>query len=97
LRIIAVLTPLHRPADRGPWWVGSGTKFDTNATDPMPAGSFVTYYGQQMHFDGAKDEDTALGYNWRRSSDGNARRGEMNPLVIFPRLVGQLRLGVALG
>ena len=26
----------------------------------MPAGTFVTHYGQQVHFDGAKDEDTVL-------------------------------------
>ena len=27
---------------RGTWWVGSGAKFDTDATVPLPAGSFVT-------------------------------------------------------
>jgi hypothetical protein len=26
----------------------------------MPTGTFVTHYGQQIHFDGAKDEDTVL-------------------------------------
>ncbi|WP_256436596.1 hypothetical protein [Bradyrhizobium sp. CCBAU 51753] len=26
----------------------------------MPAGSFVTHYGKQVHWDGAKDEDTVL-------------------------------------
>jgi quercetin dioxygenase-like cupin family protein len=58
--------PHFHPHDRfitvlkGTWWVGSGTKFDTNATVPMPAGTFVTHYGQQVHFDGAKDEDTVL-------------------------------------
>jgi hypothetical protein len=51
-RFIAVL--------KGTWWVGSGTKFDPDATVPMPAGTFVTHYGQQVHFDGAKDEDTIL-------------------------------------
>jgi hypothetical protein len=45
---------------KGTWWVGSGNEFDTNATVPMPAGSFVTHYGQQIHFDGAKDEDAVL-------------------------------------
>ncbi len=44
----------------GTWWVGSGTKFDPDATVPMPAGSFVTHFGQQVHFDGAKDEDVVL-------------------------------------
>jgi hypothetical protein len=58
--------PHFHPHDRfitvlkGTWWVGSGNKFDTNATVPMPAGSFVTHYGQQIHFDGANDEDAVL-------------------------------------
>ena len=26
-------------------------------TVPMPAGAFVTHHGQQVHFDGAKDEE----------------------------------------
>jgi redox-sensitive bicupin YhaK (pirin superfamily) len=45
---------------RGTWWVGTGTKFDTDATVAMPAGTFVTHYGEQVHFDGAKDEDAVL-------------------------------------
>jgi hypothetical protein len=51
-RFIAVL--------KGTWWVGSGTKFDPDSTVPMPAGTFVTHYGQQVHFDGAKDEEAIL-------------------------------------
>jgi hypothetical protein len=51
-RFIAVL--------KGTWWVGSGSKFDPDGTVPMPAGTFVTHYGQQVHFDGAKDEDAIL-------------------------------------
>ena len=26
----------------------------------MPAGTFVTHYGKQVHFDGAKDEEAIL-------------------------------------
>jgi quercetin dioxygenase-like cupin family protein len=58
--------PHYHPHDRfitvlkGTWWVGSGTTYDPNATVPMPAGTFVTHYGQQVHFDGAKDEDAVL-------------------------------------
>lgn len=26
----------------------------------MPAGSFVTHFGKQVHWDGAKDEDAVL-------------------------------------
>ena len=59
--------PHSHPNDRfivvlqGTWWVGSGTKFDPeNGTVPMPAGSFVTHFGKQVHWDGAKDEDTVL-------------------------------------
>ena len=59
--------PHFHPNDRyiavlqGTWWVGTGPKFDpANNTTPMPAGSFVTDYGKQVHWDGAKDEDTIL-------------------------------------
>jgi len=37
------------------WWVGSGPNFDpANSTVPLPAGSVVTHYGKQVHYDGAK-------------------------------------------
>jgi len=59
--------PHFHPHDRfitvlqGTWWVGSGKKFDpANLTVPMPAGSFVTHFGGQVHWDGAKDEDALL-------------------------------------
>ena len=59
--------PHFHPNDRyitvlqGTWWVGSGPKFDPdNGTTPMPAGSFVTHFGKQVHWDGAKDEDAVL-------------------------------------
>lgn len=58
--------PHFHPHDRfitvlkGTWWVGTGTKFDPDGTVPMPAGTFVTHFGQQVHFDGAKEEDAVL-------------------------------------
>ena len=59
--------PHFHPNDRyivvlqGTWWVGTGPKFDPeHGTTPMPAGSFVTHYGKQVHWDGAKDEDAVL-------------------------------------
>jgi len=58
--------PHFHPHDRfitvvsGTWWVGTGTKFDPDATVPMPSGSFVTHYGNQVHYDGAKDADCVL-------------------------------------
>jgi quercetin dioxygenase-like cupin family protein len=58
--------PHFHPHDRfitvleGTWWVGTSTKFDPDATVAMPAGTFVTHYGKQVHFDGAKDEDAVL-------------------------------------
>ena len=45
---------------QGTWWVGSGPKFDPANTTPMPAGSFVTHFAKQVHWDGAKDEDAIL-------------------------------------
>ena len=58
--------PHFHPNDRyivvlqGTWWVGSGPKFDPANTTPMPAGSFVTHFGKQVHWDGAKDEAAVL-------------------------------------
>jgi hypothetical protein len=59
--------PHFHPHDRfitvisGTWWVGSGPKWDpANASVPMPAGSFVTHYGKQVHWDGAKDVDAVI-------------------------------------
>jgi hypothetical protein len=58
--------PHFHPNDRfitvlsGTWWVGTGTRFDPDATVAMPAGSFVTHFGRQVHYDGAKDEPTVL-------------------------------------
>jgi len=46
---------------QGTWWVGTGPKFDPeHGTVAMPEGSFVTHYGKQVHWDGAKDEDAVL-------------------------------------
>jgi hypothetical protein len=58
--------PHFHPNDRfitvvqGTWWVGTGPKFDPANTVPMPAGTFVTHFGKQIHWDGAKDEDAIL-------------------------------------
>jgi hypothetical protein len=58
--------PHFHPNDRfikvisGTWWVGTGDKFDPGNTVPLPAGSFVTHYAKQIHYDGAKDEETVL-------------------------------------
>ena len=58
--------PHFHPNDRfitvlkGTWWVGTGNKFDPANTVPMPAGTFVTHFGKQVHWDGAKDEDAII-------------------------------------
>jgi hypothetical protein len=44
----------------GTWWVGTGTKYDPDSMVAMPAGTFVTHFGKQVHYDGAKDADTVL-------------------------------------
>jgi quercetin dioxygenase-like cupin family protein len=58
--------PHFHPNDRfitvlkGTWWVGTGTKYDPDSTVPMPAGTFVTHFGKQVHYDGAKGEEAVL-------------------------------------
>ena len=55
--------PHFHPNDRfitvvkGTWWVATGNKYDKEQMVPMPAGSFVTHFGKQVHWDGAKDEE----------------------------------------
>jgi quercetin dioxygenase-like cupin family protein len=58
--------PHFHPNDRfitvlgGTWWMGSGTNFDPDNSVPLPAGTFVTHFGKQVHWDGAKTEDASL-------------------------------------
>lgn len=58
--------PHSHPNDRfitvlsGTWWVGTGDNYDPDSLKPVPAGSFVTHYGNEVHYDGAKDGDTIL-------------------------------------
>ena len=58
--------PHFHPNDRfitvisGTWYVGTGPKYEPASTTPIPAGSFVTHYGKQIHYDGAKDEEVTL-------------------------------------
>ena len=58
--------PHFHPNDRfitvlsGTWRMGSGTNFDPDNSMPLPAGTFVTHFGKEVHWDGAKDEDASL-------------------------------------
>ena len=53
--------PLYSFVLSGTWWVGTGNRFDpANLTVPMKRGTFVTHFGNRVHWDGAKDEDTTL-------------------------------------
>jgi hypothetical protein len=58
--------PHFHPNDRyiyvisGTWWVGTGSKYDPDSTVAVPAGSYVTHFGKQIHYDGAKDEECVL-------------------------------------
>jgi mannose-6-phosphate isomerase-like protein (cupin superfamily) len=58
--------PHHHPNDRffavlsGTWWMGTGEKFDPDATVPVPAGSYVYHRANGVHFDGAKAEDVII-------------------------------------
>ena len=44
----------------GTWWVNTGATYDPTGMKPVPAGSFVTHFGKEVHYDGARDEDCVL-------------------------------------
>jgi hypothetical protein len=58
--------PHTHPYDRhvtvlsGVWWVGTGKVYDPNSTTPLPAGTVVTHFAHQPHYDGAKDVPAIL-------------------------------------
>jgi quercetin dioxygenase-like cupin family protein len=58
--------PHWHPNDRyitvlkGTWWVSTSSTFNPNETVPMPAGSYVTHFGKEIHYDGAKNEEVVL-------------------------------------
>jgi hypothetical protein len=58
--------PHWHPNDRmitvlkGPWWVGTGDKFDPASTVALPTGTYVTHTGKEIHYDGAKDTEVIL-------------------------------------
>jgi quercetin dioxygenase-like cupin family protein len=58
--------PHFHPNDRfitvlsGTWWVNTGREYDTEGMKPVPAGSFVTHFANEVHYDGAKDGDVIL-------------------------------------
>jgi len=44
----------------GTWWVGTGSTYDPGRTVAMKAGSFVIDQPNELHYDGAKDEECVL-------------------------------------
>lgn len=58
--------PHFHPNDRfitvisGTWWVGTGSQYDPEGMKPIPAGSFITHFGKQVHYDGARDGEVIL-------------------------------------
>ena len=58
--------PHFHPNDRfitvlkGTWHVGTGSKWDKDATVPVKTGGAVTHFGKEVHYDGAKDEEVIV-------------------------------------
>ena len=44
----------------GTWWVGTGPNYDPAGMVPMKAGTYVVHHANELHYDGAKDEDCVL-------------------------------------
>jgi quercetin dioxygenase-like cupin family protein len=59
-------TPHTHPHDRhitvisGTWWVGTGKTYSPETATPLPAGTVVTHFARQWHYDGARDEPVIL-------------------------------------
>ncbi len=43
----------------GTWWVGTGKTYDRGMV-PLPAGSAITLFANQLHFEGTKDEPVVI-------------------------------------
>jgi hypothetical protein len=58
--------PHFHPNDRfitvlsGTWWVATGRNYDPEHMMPVPQGSFVKHFAEEVHYDGAKDGDVIL-------------------------------------
>jgi hypothetical protein len=50
----------HVTVLQGVWWVGTGKTYAPETTTPLPAGTVVTHFAGQWHYDGAKDGDVIL-------------------------------------
>jgi hypothetical protein len=44
----------------GTMWIGTGTKFDPENTQPLRPGSFVRDIAKQVHFDGSKEDGLTI-------------------------------------
>lgn len=59
-------TPHTHPHDRhitvvsGTWWVGTGRTYAPENDTPLPAGTVVTHFAKQWHYDGARDGEVIL-------------------------------------
>lgn len=58
--------PHSHPHDRyitvlsGTWWMGTGADYKPDQLTPIPAGSFVTHFANEVHYDGAREGDVIL-------------------------------------
>jgi hypothetical protein len=74
--------PHSHPNDRfitvisGTWWVGTGDKYDPDSTVPVQAGSVVTHFGKQLHYDGAKEGDCLLQISGMGPADSTPAGGK---------------------
>jgi hypothetical protein len=92
--------PHYHPNDRfitvlsGTWWKGSGTSVDPANTTRLPVGSLVIDYGQQVHWDGTKDEPiTILIAGEGPATNIPAPRTEGSYTALDPKAVGVLLPG----
>ena len=44
----------------GTWWMGTGAKYEPESMVPVSAGTYVVHHANEIHYDGAKDEEVIV-------------------------------------
>ena len=69
---------------KGTWWVGSGPRWDRDATTPLPAGSFAVHHAGKIHYDGEGRRGRRADLRHRAERDEGGRRVGKSEVTMRP-------------